>query len=115
MARLTSARRLRKEVLDEWDLSPVEVRILDDMCHEAELISRMAKELDGGDLLTVGSTGQMRPNPLLAEIRQHRAVMASLAKALRLQDDTDEARLARSEHAATAAAWRWGLTHGTSA
>ena len=115
MARLTSARRLRKEVMDEWDLSPVEVRILDDMCHEAELISRMAKELDGGDLLTAGSTGQMRPNPLLAEIRQHRAVMASLAKALRLQDDTDEARLARSEHAAKAAAGRWGLTHGTSA
>ena len=28
MARLTSARRLRKEVLEEWDLSPVEGRIL---------------------------------------------------------------------------------------
>ena len=61
MARLTSARRLRKEVLEEWDLSPVEVRILDDMCHEAELISRMAKELDGGDLLTVDRSDAPQP------------------------------------------------------
>ena len=41
-------------------------------------IRRLEAELDGGDLVVLGSQGQPRPNPLLAELRGHRWLLARL-------------------------------------
>lgn len=110
-ARLSaSARALWAGVTDRWELRPDEMRILEDACREATLVDKIEAALKGSDLVTDGSTGQVRAHPLLSEVRQHRVAMTSLLARLALPDDGAEGRqdAARSEHARAAAVARWG-------
>lgn len=109
-SRLTrSARDLWDGVTSKWDLRPDELRLLEDACKEASLIDRIEREL-GSDLLTAGSTGQVRAHPLLGEVRQHRVALSQLLSRLNLPDaDADgRAQDARTRHARLAAVARWG-------
>lgn len=110
-ARLSaSARALWVGVTSRWELRPDELRILEDACREATLVDKIEAALKGADLVTDGSTGQVRAHPLLSEVRQHRVAMTSLLARLALPDDEAEGRqdAARSEHARAAAVARWG-------
>ena len=109
-ARLSkSARALWEGVMSKWDLRPDELRILEDACREASLVDRIEREL-GSDLLTPGSTGQVRAHPLLGEVRQHRAAVSQLLSRLNLPDAAADGRAqeARTQHARLAAVARWG-------
>lgn len=98
-----------------YSLRPDEARMLVDVCFEADLIERIQLELIGAPLTVKGSYGQVVANPLLSEIRQHRAVVASLLGKLKLPD-TPEGELrkhaATSEAARKAARARWGNRGG---
>lgn len=110
-ARLSaSARALWLGVTERWELRPDELRILEDACREATLVDKIEESLKGAELVTDGSTGQMRAHPLLPEVRQHRVAMTSLLSRLALPDDEAEGRqdAARAEHARAAAIARWG-------
>lgn len=110
-ARLSvSARALWVGVTDRWELRPDEMRILEDACREATLVDKIEAALKAADLVTDGSTGQVRAHPLLSEVRQHRVAMTSLLARLALPDDEAEGRhdAARAEHARAAAFARWG-------
>jgi len=81
----TAGKALWKQITDGYELRPDEVRILVDAAREADLVDRLEKALSSEpELTTEGSMGQLVITPLLAEIRQHRAVLANLLKALKL-------------------------------
>jgi hypothetical protein len=61
----------------------------------------------GAPLLVRGSQGQDVINPLISELRQHRATLASLLRQLKLPDESTRLAEARSTSARAAANARW--------
>jgi hypothetical protein len=103
-------RRLWSQIIGAYDLRPDEVRILADACREADVVERLEVELRGSSLMVRGSQGQLVASPLVSEVRQHRTVLATLLKALKLPDtDSQGAQKAalESEQARAAARARW--------
>lgn len=101
-----AGKKLYREIASKWDLRPDEKRVLLDACAEADLVDELAKAMKGQPYLVRGSQGQQVINPMIAEQRQHRAVVASLLKQLRLPDEGDSQE-ARSSAARDAANARW--------
>ncbi|MBF6459814.1 hypothetical protein IU433_12280 [Nocardia puris] len=99
-------RKLWADVIGTYELRPDEVRVLKDACREADLVDALEAQLQGSALLVTGSQGQQVINPLVSEIRQHRGVLSSLLRQLRLPDgnDTPDARSTQARDAANA---RW--------
>lgn len=71
-------------------LRPDELRILEDACHQADLIDELnrelRKQLRAGRFTVAGSMGQQVSNPLISEIRQHRATLTQMLAKLKLPD-----------------------------
>src|SRR5690349_16945692 len=84
------ARALWVSTTERYDLRDDELRILEDACREVGLIDQMESAIESADLMSVGSMGQPVVNPLLAEVRQHRNVLAALLRHLKLPDDSGE-------------------------
>lgn len=108
-------RALWRSIVPAYELRPDELRILHDACREADLIDRLHSALSDSDLVTKGSMGQEVASPYVSEIRQHRTVLATLLKSLKIPDSP--ATLARkkahvSEQARMAARSRWGSGAG---
>jgi hypothetical protein len=100
---------LWQAVLTEHELRTDELRVLEDACREVDLIERMHAELQTSPLVVKGSMGQDVANPLVQELRQHRALVARLLGALKLSDEDGEERDAqfRTDRARKAALSRW--------
>lgn len=64
-----SGRRLWRAVVAEYDLRADELLLLDKACRSADDVARLEAALADAPLLTEGSAGQTRANPLLAELR----------------------------------------------
>ena len=79
--------KLWSDITGKYELRPDELSVLEDACRERDLIARMATELAVRDVMIVGSMGQMVMNPLLGEVRQHRATFAALMRQLKLPDE----------------------------
>lgn len=107
-----TGKKLWQETLATYDLRQDELEVLRAACAEADLIAKMAEELDGASLTTEGSMGQTVAHPLLSEIRQHRATQAALLRALKLPDADPAA--AANQHR-SAANSRWATPYGASA
>lgn len=75
----------------KWELRADELRVLEDACREADLVSVLDAGLilaiSRGDLTVKGSQGQDVINPLISELRQHRATLAGLLRQLKLPDE----------------------------
>lgn len=104
------------DIVTAWDLRPDELRILEDACREMDLADALEATLADMPLTLEGSMGQVVVNPVVQEIRQHRTVVASLLKQLKLPD-VDVARSqivadSRSAQARHAARSRWAVHHG---
>ncbi|MFF8829130.1 hypothetical protein [Streptomyces sp. NPDC015131] len=98
------------EISEAFELRVDELRILGDACREADLIERMHIELQEARLVVKGSMGQDVANPLVQELRQHRALVARLLAALKLPDEEGQEERdarARSSQARKAALTRW--------
>jgi hypothetical protein len=92
------------------DLGPDTVRLLTDACREADLVARLEDAQRDAPLTVRGSQGQEVASPLISEVRQHRAVLAGLLKALKLPQTAGDARRAEqevSEKNRAAARARW--------
>lgn len=100
---------LWRAVLAEHELRTDELRVLEDACREVDLIERMHAELHTAPLVVKGSMGQDVANPLVQELRQHRALVARLLGALKLSDEEQDGRDAqfRTDRARRAALTRW--------
>ncbi|MCS4277727.1 hypothetical protein M2390_002936 [Mycetocola sp. BIGb0189] len=79
-----SATRLWADVTDAYDLAVHELLILEAACREQDIIDRLDAELQYAPLMSKGSMGQDVANPLLGEVRQHRAEFNRLLKSLDL-------------------------------
>jgi hypothetical protein len=102
--------------VDEYELRADEVRILEHAARTADLIDDMHQALTDSTLTTAGSMGQVRPNPLLTEIRGHRLLLAQLLKQLKLPDESGGGQWAQNTsqkgRAAAMARWHRGGTRG---
>jgi hypothetical protein len=67
-----------------YELAPHEVAILVEACRVVDRLDRLAEALAVGPLTVPGSMGQPKVNPLFAEARSQAAVLAYLARALRI-------------------------------
>ena len=105
----TAGAALWRSIMDGgvYELRPDELRILEDACRTADLVALFEAELAGTDLVVTGSQGQPVANPMLAEVRQHRALLARQLKALNLPDEDGRAAGSRSAAARKAAQARW--------
>lgn len=111
----TAGTDLWESVTGEYDLLPHELRLLEDACREADLISLMDRAWNehGRPMISRGSMGQEVAHPLLGEIRQHRTTLRLLLASLRLPDPAEEQTaplipMTRSQAATKAAGVRWG-------
>ena len=106
--------RFWREIVAVYTLRPDETRLLLDACGEVDLVDRLAAALRDAPLTVRGSQGQEVASPLVTELRQHRAGLASLLRALRLDDaDSDGLTAADKSAAARAAARaRWDPPRG---
>lgn len=104
--------RLWRDVVAIYDLRTDELLLLDKAARTADDLARLEQALAGEPLTTVGSAGQLRAHPLLAELRGMRLVLGSLLRQLALPDpnaEQDAPRRAaeRSDLAMRAARARW--------
>ncbi|MBF6315036.1 hypothetical protein [Nocardia farcinica] len=103
-------RKLWTDVVGKWELRPDELRVLREACREVDLIDALELALSKDALMIPGSMGQRVVNPLVTELRQHRATLAALLRQLKLPDaDGNEGeKELRSTAARAAANARWG-------
>ena len=103
-----SGSALWSSIADVYELRADELRVLEDASREADLITTLNDGLRGEPLMVSGSMGQDVINPLISELRQHRATLASLLRQLKLPDDNEAASAgSRSAAARAAVNARW--------
>lgn len=105
-------RFLRAVIAGEWEFRPDELPLLLEAGRVLDELAAMRQRVEDDGIMTLGSTGQQRAHPLLAEIRGSRQVLARLLSQLGIPDDEQPVgRTARQARASKAARVRWG--HGT--
>ena len=104
-----SGQRLWAAVTGPYVLTPGELANLAEACRTADELDRLEKAVrELPDLTAKGSTGQLKPHPLLAEVRAHRALLQRLMEGLNLPDQDQQVGLrAGARHARKAALGRW--------
>ncbi|MBF6301179.1 hypothetical protein IU459_27075 [Nocardia amamiensis] len=102
-------RKLWTDIVGKWELRPDELRVLREAAREVDLIDALESALSKDSIMIAGSMGQRVVNPLVSELRQHRATLAGLLRQLKLPDaDSGEAGMeSRSTAARAAANARW--------
>lgn len=110
------ARGLRfwQKVTGAYRLRPDELVVLEDACREMALIDDLNAAMVGEPMMMSGSTGQPAVNPLIPELRQHRATLKALLAQLKLPDQSEDTVVeeSRSTQARDAAKSRWTVHHG---
>src|SRR5829696_6404705 len=102
-------RRLWTAVAGLYILTASEVEMLRQACRTADELDRLERAVRAlPELTTTGSTGQLKPHPLLAEVRAHRQLLERLTTALNLPDEDEEVGMRPGQkHAQRAARGRW--------
>lgn len=107
-----------RDVHTEYEgFTPADMRLIASAAACLDRISAMEAEQAKLPLVAVGSMRQPVAAPLLAEIRQYRALFLSLCRQLALETEDDQPTSNRGWNARAAARARWGtrgagLTHG---
>lgn len=102
-------RKLWTAVADRYVLTAAETEMLGQACRTADELDRLEKAVRAlPELTTTGSTGQIKPHPLLAEVRAHRLLLERLTTALCLPDEDQEVGLRPGQkHGQRAIRARW--------
>src|SRR5215203_5208982 len=106
---MAAGKRLWAAVAESFVLNAGEFAMLEQACRTADELARLEKAVRGlPELTTTGSTGQIRPHPLLNEVRAHRLLLERLTAALALPDEDEEVGMRPGQkHAQRAARGRW--------
>lgn len=95
----------------KYEMRPDELRLLTECCREIDIIERLEEALASDDLMVAGQgLRNMVVNPLVGELRQHRATLTTMFRALALPDTTSgvaQKRRLVSEQNTKAARARW--------
>jgi len=102
-------KRLWSAVVESFVLNAAELALLEQACRTADELDRLERAVRGlPELTSTGSTGQLKPHPLLAEVRAHRLLLERLTGALALPDEDEESGLRPGQrHAQRAVNARW--------
>jgi hypothetical protein len=100
-------RRLWRDVLGAYLLTPGEREVLVALCHAVDQLHRLNVEAASAPLLVKGSRGQQVPNPLLAEVRAHDKTVETLQRALCLPAPGAKTGAWRNPHTKSAVDARW--------
>ncbi len=104
-------RALWRHAVTTFDPTPADLVLLLELARTVDLCERVAAELASQPLMIAGSRGQLRPNPLLGELRQLRDLQARLAARLGMDDDDGATSSSnRFRFAQAGARARWGYT-----
>src|SRR5215203_3550131 len=100
---------LWKSVVEVYVLTPAELAMLEQACRTADELQRLEAAVRAlPELTSKGSAGQLRPHPLLGEVRAHRQLLERLTTSLCLPNvDQDRGSTAAQRHARRAAVARW--------
>jgi hypothetical protein len=105
--------RLRRDVLERYELDPAEQLILDAAANAADVCARVDDAVRAGPLTVPGSRNQVTAHPLLLQQRRGHERLQRLLAALRLPDkDQDVGASGTSKAAQAAARERWRQTRG---
>lgn len=109
------ARRLWRETVEGFTLRADEYTLLEAACRELDLIEQMQSAITRQGLMITGSMGQSVAHPFISEIRQHRAQLTSILRALKIPDaDAPDIQAgAVSSQARAAAQSRWSQSYGS--
>lgn len=102
-------KRAWSDVSTKYELRADELDILEDICREIDMIDALEKELKGAPLIVKGSQGQDVANPMISELRQHRATKKSLWAALKLPDDASATEVNAQRKGGQS---RWAVAYG---
>jgi hypothetical protein len=102
-------KQLWAAVATKYVLTPAELVNLAEACRTKDELDRLERAVRAlPDLVTTGSTGQLKPHPLLAEVRAHRLLLERLTGALNLPDEDEEVGLRPGQkHGRRAINARW--------
>ena len=106
-------KRFWNSVVEVYELRPDELFVLEDACHEADMVARLEAESQEATLTAAGSMGQLVAHPVIIELRQHRSTFARLVKQLNLPDEPGGQKKDASSRARDAANARWSVVSGT--
>lgn len=104
------SRKLWKTVTADYQLRADELDVLEDICREMDLIDALEIAMKNAPYTVRGSQGQEVINPLVAELRQHRATKKSLWSLLKLPDDEQAAPGINAQRKGGLS--RWTVTYG---
>jgi pyruvate/2-oxoglutarate dehydrogenase complex dihydrolipoamide acyltransferase (E2) component len=112
-----AGRALWRGVYLDVDLRADEEAILLEACRTKDEIERFQEKLAAASLTVPGSKGQVRPHPLIAEVRSHRLALKQLLAATGInaaEAEGGEAReaVARSDAGRKLARQRWSGRRG---
>jgi hypothetical protein len=101
-------RRLWLSLAERYVLTPAELANLAEACRTKDELDRLERAVRAlTELTTTGSAGQIKPHPLLAEVRAHRLLLERLTTALALPDEDEAGMRPGQKHAQRAARGRW--------
>jgi phage terminase small subunit len=103
-------RKLWRQAVDEFDLNPVELALLYQLCLTVDELAAMKRDLAEMGTVVMGSRNQPRVNPLLGAIVSHRKLADQLAVALGLPLAGEMVGRRRSAAAKQAVNSRWSKT-----
>lgn len=103
---------LWREVRADWELRPDEDRLLHAACRTLDEIERMQATLADASPVVTGSKGQVRPHPLIAEVRAHRLALRQLLASVDVEWPDDPGASEGSTAGRKLARARWDGRHG---
>jgi hypothetical protein len=104
--------KLWRDIASKYELRADELRILEDACRIADVITALEVAAEDQPLMVPGSHGGKIINPLVAEQKTHRSALQRLLLSLKLPDEGAEAGRNQQRDAAQT---RWAAEHGKSA
>jgi hypothetical protein len=97
-----------RSTVDEFDLSATEAELLTEVCRLLDECEELRQAIGRDGVTVLGSTGQVRANPCLTELRQHRLAVGRLIAQLAIPDASDKVlRTPRQARAHQGAQARW--------
>ena len=105
-----AGKRYWREMVEQYEFDVEKLALLRQAARTVDLLERLQEQIDADPtLIARGSQGQPVSSPAVGAIKEHRALLVTITKALELpSEDTTEGRMTRSESARYAANVRWG-------